>query len=99
MKLIEQQPHFWELYQDTVDYYLSIAVDMGSVVSCWDLVLLKQDVLAYQDRGRESINDLAQQIIAAAYTGDFSIMHSRAVSSSIKDKLQATYQTWRISQT
>jgi len=36
MNLIEQQAHFWELYQTQDDYYLSIAVDMSSVVSCWD---------------------------------------------------------------
>jgi len=48
MNLIEHQPHFWELYQDFERYYLSIAVDMSSVVSCWDLALTQDEILAYE---------------------------------------------------
>ena len=43
MHLIEQQPHFWELYQDDSNYYLSIAIDMSSVVSCWDIKLTENE--------------------------------------------------------
>ncbi len=46
MHLIEQQAHFWELYQTQDDYYLSIAVDMSSVVSCWDIYLTEVEILA-----------------------------------------------------
>ena len=98
MKLIEQQPHFWELYENNEQYYLGIAVDMSSVVSCWDLVLSAQEVLDYQNKGRESINDLAQQIIDAAYKGDFSMMESRVASAQIKAKMQTTYRAWRMNQ-
>ncbi|OTG85125.1 hypothetical protein [Acinetobacter sp. ANC 4648] len=98
MQLIEQEFHFWELYQNNDQYYLGIAVDMSSVVSCWDLVLSAQEILDYQNMGRESVNDLAQRIIDAAYKGDFSMMESRVASAQIKAEMQMTYRTWRINQ-
>ncbi|OTG63888.1 hypothetical protein [Acinetobacter silvestris] len=98
MKLIEHEPHFWELYQHNDHYYLGIAVDMSSVVSCWDLVLSAQEILDYQNIGRDSIKDLAQQIIDAAYKGDFSMMESRVATPQVKEMMQATYTVWRINQ-
>ena len=52
MKLIEHEAHFWELYKDAEQYYLSIAVDMSSVVSCWDLVLTRDEIFSYKQQGR-----------------------------------------------
>lgn len=94
MQLIEHQSHFWELYQNNEHYYLSIAVDMSSVVSCWDLVLSATEINHYKTAGRNSIEILAKQIIAAAYRGDFSIMDSRLAASPEKDTMQKTYQDW-----
>ncbi len=71
MNLIAHESHFWELYQDFEHYYLSIAVDMSSVVSCWDLVLTSEEILQYEHRGRASIQELTKAMIEAAYKGDF----------------------------
>jgi hypothetical protein len=96
MNLIEHELHFWELYQDFEHYYLSIAVDMSSVVSCWDLVLTQDEIQTYKQQGRVSIQDLAKSIVAAAYKGDFSIMESRLASSKEKQAMQAAFKQWRV---
>lgn len=94
MNLIEHEPHFWELYQDNTHYYLSIAVDMSSVVSCWDLVLTQDEILAYKQQGRKSIEELAKSMVASAYKGDFSAMESRLASSKEKQAIQAAFKQW-----
>ncbi|GAA5184933.1 hypothetical protein GCM10023345_16650 [Acinetobacter kookii] len=96
MNLIEHEPHFWELYQDNTHYYLSIAVDMSSVVSCWDLVLTQDEILAYKQQGRKSIEELAKSMVASAYKGDFSAMESRLASSKEKQAIQAAFKQWHV---
>lgn len=98
MILIEQEPYFWELYQNNEKYYLGIAVDMSSVVSCWDLVLPQPEIDGYQAKGRVSIEVFAKTIIDAAYKGDFSVIDRHLASDQDKQIMQATYQTWRSSQ-
>ena len=94
MNLIEHEPHFWELYQDNIHYYLSIAVDMSSVVSCWDLVLTQDEILAYKQQGRKSIEELAKSMVDSAYKGDFSAMESRLATSKEKQAIQAAFKQW-----
>ncbi|WP_010116815.1 hypothetical protein [Acinetobacter sp. P8-3-8] len=98
MTLIEQQPHFWELYQNRDKYYLSIAVDMSSVVSCWDIALTEVEIQNYQNNGRISIEELANSIVIETYRGDFSNLEARKVSEQIQQELQATYKIWRTQQ-
>ena len=96
MRLIEQQPHFWELYQDNDRYYLSIAVDMSSVVSCWDIALTEMEVQHFQCNGRIAIEELANSIVEETYRGDFSNLEARVVSEQIKQTLQDAFKTWRM---
>lgn len=98
MYLIEQQPHFWELYQNQDNYYLSIAVDMSSVVSCWDIALSEIEIQNYQDNGRIAIEELANSIVTETYRGDFSNVEARKVSEQIQQALQAAYKIWRTQQ-
>lgn len=98
MTLIEQQPHFWELYQNQDHYYLSIAVDMSSVVSCWDIGLTKIEIHNYQNNGRIAIEELANSIVTETYRGDFSNLEVRKVSEQIQQALQAAYKIWRTQQ-
>ena len=98
MHLIEQQAHFWELYQTQDDYYLSIAVDMSSVVSCWDIYLTEVEILAYQNKGRIAIEDLANSIVAETYRGDFSNIAARKVSKEIQQQMQTAFKIWRFAQ-
>lgn len=95
MQLIEHEPHFWELYQDDHQYYLGIAVDMSSVVSCWDIFLTAEQIDVYQQQGRESIAVLAKTIVDAVYRGDFSYLHQHQVSSEQTQAMQTAFQKWR----
>ncbi|TCB31803.1 hypothetical protein E0H82_15795 [Acinetobacter sp. ANC 4910] len=95
MNIIEQEPHFWELYQDNHQYYLGIAVDMSSVVSCWDIFLTAEQIDVYQQQGRESITILAKTIVDAVYRGDFSYLHQHQVSSEQTQAMQTAFQQWR----
>lgn len=98
MHLIEQQAHFWELYQTQDDYYLSIAVDMSSVVSCWDIYLTEVEILAYHNKGLIAIEDLANSIVAETYRGDFSNIAARKVSKEIQQQMQTAFKIWRFAQ-
>ena len=94
MNLIAHEAHFWELYQDFEHYYLSIAIDMSSVVSCWDLVLTQEEILQYEHRGRVSIQELAKSIIEAAYKGDFSSIESRLAKPYERQAMQLAFRNW-----
>ena len=98
MILIEQQPHFWELYQNQDNYYLSIAVDMSSVVSCWDIGLTEIEIQNYQNNGCIVIEELANSIVTETYRVDFSNLEARKVSEQIQQELRAAYKIWRIQQ-
>lgn len=98
MDLIEQQPHFWELYQNQDQYYLSIAVDMSSVVSCWDIYLTQAEIQKFQCDGRIVIEELAESIVSETYRGDFSNLEARTISEDIQKEIQATFKIWRSQQ-
>lgn len=98
MHLIDQQFHFWELYQDDSNYYLSIAVDMSSVVSCWSIVLTAAEISQYQANGRVVIEELTNLIVKETYRGDFSTLESRQVSEQIEQQIQTTFKKWRFTQ-
>ena len=94
MNLIAHESHFWELYQDFEHYYLSIAVDMSSVVSWWDFVLTSEEILQYEHRGRASIQELTKAMIEAAYKGDFSMMESRLAKPYERHAMQKAFKEW-----
>lgn len=98
MNLIEQQPHFWELYQNQDQYYLSIAVDMSSVVSCWDIYLAQVEIQNFLSNGRIVIEELAESIVSETYRGNFSNLEARAVSEDIQKEIQAAFKIWRSQQ-
>lgn len=95
MKLIDHHDHFWELYCEDTQYFLSIAVDMSSVVSCWDLVLSSEEIRDYRLSGRGQIEHIAKHIISAAYRGDFSPMHSRLATPEQQQAMLVCYKAWQ----
>ena len=98
MNLIEQQPHFWELYQNQDQYYLSIAVDMSSVVSCWNIYLDQVEIQNFLSNGRIVIEELAESIVSETYRGNFSNLEARAVSEDIQKEIQAAFKIWHSQQ-
>ena len=98
MHLIDQQPHFWELYRNQDNYYLSIAVDMSSVVSCWNIGLTEKEIQNYQNNGRIAIEELVNSIVTETYRGNFSNLEARKVSEQIQQELQIAFKAWRSQQ-
>jgi len=98
MKIIELEPHFWELYQESEQLYLAIAIDVSSVVSCWDLVLTQMEIEAYQNFGRNSIDQLAKKLVKEVFRGNFSNLENRPASAAEKQTMQVTFKSWRDSQ-
>ena len=95
MKLIEHEAHFWELYKEAEKYYLSIAVDMSSVVSCWDLVLTRDEIFSYKQQGRESLEKLAKSMVDGVYRGDSSLMDSRLAEENERKAIQLAFKQWQ----
>lgn len=98
MNLIEIEPHFWELYQDQEQLYLSVSVDNSAVTYNWDLHLTAQQTESYQRQGREYIVDWAKQIVAAVFRGDFSFVQTHEASSAEKAAILTAFKQWRIAQ-
>lgn len=96
MQLIDQQPHFWELYQKHDLYYLSIAIDMSSVVSCWDIALTELEIQDYLSKGRIVIEELTHLIVTETYRGNFANLDARKVSKEIQIEMQSSFKTWRM---
>ena len=98
MKIIELEPHFWELYQESEQLYLAIAIDVSSVVSCWDLALTQIEIEDYQNFGRNSIDQLAKKLVKEVFRGNFSNLENRPASAAEKQAMQVTFKSWRDSQ-
>lgn len=95
MQLIEMEPHFWELYQQDEQFFLSIAIDLSSVVSCWDIMLTAEEILLYQTNGREAILTLTEQFVVHVYRGDCTGLEQRMVSSLQKQMMHNTFRMWQ----
>jgi len=99
MKIIELEPHFWELYQESEQLYLAIAIDVSSVVSCWDLALTQIEIETYRNFGRNSIDQLAKKLVKEVFRGNFSNLENRPPPSAAeKQAMQVTFKSWRDSQ-
>jgi hypothetical protein len=95
MKLIQQQPHFWELYQAQQQYYLGFAVDTGDAMHCWHLRLTDQQILAYQQQGIAAIQQLAKDFSQQIYQANFKVLQAQQVDLATEEKMQAAFKTWR----
>ncbi|MPW44266.1 hypothetical protein [Acinetobacter guerrae] len=96
MELIEIEPHFWELYQQGEQLFLSIAIDLSSVVSCWDILLSDNQIKDYQLQGRESIHALANQFVIEVYRGESQKLEQHQASAQQKIDMQKTFSQWKI---
>ena len=95
MKIIDQQPHFWELYQNQENYYLGFAIDTGDAMHCWYLQLTDQQILAYQQQGRAAIQQLAKALSQHVYQANFNMLQAQQVDPLTEEKMQAAFKTWR----
>ena len=98
MKIIELEPQFWELYQQGEQLYLSIAIDVSSVVSCWDMVLTQAEIEAYQNFGRTALVELTKKLVNDVFRGNFSRLESNLAATDQKRAMQITFKNWQNNQ-
>ena len=94
MQLIQQQPHFWELYQQQDHYYLGFAVDTGDAMHCWHLQLTNEQILDYQQQGIAAIEQLAKQFSQQVYQANFTQLQAQTVDQATEAQMQQTYKAW-----
>lgn len=95
MKVIEVEPYFWELYQYETQFFLSIAIDLGSTVSCWEIELTQAEIENYQTNGRKSIVDFTQQCVKDVYRGNTEQLDARRVNAAHKNAMLAAFKSWQ----
>lgn len=98
MELIEIEPHFWELYRQDEQLFLSIAIDLSSVVSCWDIILTQEEMLHYRMEGRDAIRTLTEKFVTQIYRGDATTLEQHAASASQKLEMLTAFKTWQTQQ-
>ena len=94
MQLIEQQPHFWELYQQQENYYLGFAIDTGDAMHCWHLQLTEQQILAYKQQGSAAIEQLAKHFSQQVYQANFKDLKAQQVDQETEAKMQRAFKIW-----
>lgn len=94
MQLIDQQPHFWELYQQQDNYYLGFAVDTGDAMHCWHLKLSSEQSENYQQQGRTFLEDWTKQLTQAIYTANFTVLKAQQVDPNLETKMRQAYKEW-----
>lgn len=94
MELIEQQPHFWELYQQQDHYYFGFAVDTGDAMHCWYLQLTEQQILDYQSEGIDAIECLAKKFTEQVYQANFIQLQAQQVDAATQAEMQYAFKQW-----
>ncbi|RKG52099.1 hypothetical protein D7V64_10420 [Acinetobacter cumulans] len=95
MNLIAYEAQSWELYRDDDHYYLSMTVDQSAAGSCWDLVLDREEIQAYEHRGKQSIQQLVRSILQLANHGDYSAMEGRLAKPYERLAMQSAFKRWQ----
>jgi hypothetical protein len=94
MKLIQQQAHFWELYQQQEQYYFGFAVDTGDAIHCWHLQLTEQQILDYKKQGRDAIEQLAKNFSQQVYQANFNQLKAQQVDQETEKSMHIAFKAW-----
>lgn len=96
MKLIEIEPHFWELYQDEFGMYLNVLIHNNFVTYEKSICL---DVEASQDflnQGKLSIDALARRIESSMLRKDYDRFYTyENVSIEQKQSMHDAFIEWK----
>ena len=65
MQLIEIEPYFWELYEDSENIYLNVCINMSAVSWAKTICLDKQTIQQYQTQGTVSYTHLTLPTICS----------------------------------
>ena len=71
MQLIEIEPYFWELYEDSENIYLNVLINMSAISWEKTICLDEQTIQQYQTQGKGFIDGLAKRIESCQFRKDY----------------------------
>ena len=91
MQLIEIEPYFWELYEDSENIYLNVLINMSAIPWEKTICLDEQTIQQYQTQGKGFIDGLAKRIESSQFRKDYERFYSYTDASKEqkKEMLQA----------
>ena len=91
MQLIEIEPYFWELYEDSENIYLNVLINMSAISWEKTICLDEQAIQQYQTQGKSFIDGLAKRIESSQFGTDYERFYSYVDASKEqkKEMLQA----------
>jgi hypothetical protein len=90
MKLIDEEPWRWMLFEDGDDLYLDVLCSQSAVDYRFPVLLDAQEVSEFRESGRDALNRLAQEIhySAPGVIGNNSRYRGRKVSEAIDTRIR-----------
>lgn len=99
MRLIEIEPYFWELYEDSENVYLNILINISAI--SWDktICLDEQTIQLYQTQGKGFIDDLAKRIESSQFRKDYERFYSYPhASKKQKERMLLAFDEYKAKQ-
>ena len=99
MQLIEIEPYFGELYEDSENIYLNVCINMSAVSWAKTICLDKQTIQEYQTQGKGFIDDLAKRIESSQFRKDYERFYSfPEASAEQKEGMLLAFNEYRAKQ-
>ncbi len=97
MRILDHEPQFWFLAEESNSVYLDANCSHGAVGYSFMIELSPQELAQYKTEGRPYLSRLAQAIQDSApiAAGSTSIYRNRDVSPSHGERLSSAIQSWR----
>ena len=96
MQLIEIEPYFWELYEDSENIYLNVLINMSAISWEKTICLDEQTIQQYQTQGKGFIDGLAKRIESSQFRKDYERFYSYPdVSKEQENRMLEAFAAYR----
>ena len=96
MQLIEIEPYFWELYEDSENIYLNICINMSAISWAKTICLDQQTIQQYRTQGKGFIDGLAKRIENSQLRKDYERFYSFPnASAEQKDEMLRSFNKYK----
>lgn len=97
MEVIDHEPQFWFLLQDSTDLLLGVSCEHSFVGYSFLMKLNQEEVDGYRGRGRDRLTELAREINFSApiARGSSSPYKSRNIQSLRGEEVLVAVSAWR----
>lgn len=100
MKIIDQEPQFWFLFEHEEKLMLDVNCNHGAFGYSYMIILSSDEIENYKINGHNYINEIAREIqySAPVAKGSKSIYKGRDVSKEYSETFVKTVKEWRENQ-